>query len=267
MDKDTKPAETIKPADVGPSPRELTVLQPPPSGLQAAPTSEAASLFLTEAKGHREAPKKISIIKIDHQSGQFVLPTGELVYEVAGYPVLYYHTRKYYKKPPRDGETGAPPDCWSADMLVPHQDSLEKQNPTCSGCPMNEFGTGRDGRSKACATPTWIFLLNPDFGDPPLSVLVAPSSSLRALTGTRWGEPGYFAAAAAKHKVYEIVWSRFALEMHGGSVQYCTLLPSMGPVADVATTKQIVQIRNACLGAMHAFRNTVVDVESEEKVA
>ena len=255
MAKSTKETQTLTPKDVG----TITVVPGAPSQapdltqLGTGPQNEAASLFLKEAKGHREAPSKIALIAINHKDGGFILPSGECVPEVSGYPILYFHTRKFYKKPPQAGQMGQPPDCWSADLVVPHNDSIEKQNPTCAGCPNNEWGTGRDGRSKACAMPTWIFLLNPAFGNPPIGVVVAPSSSLRALVGTRF-QSGYFAQAAARHGVYEIVWTTFKLEQHGGQVTYCTIDPVMGDAAPVEQVRQIAAIRNACLQAMEAFK-------------
>lgn len=262
----SKHKETITKEDVGtltvPPPSASTALTAPPS-LEPAAMSPAAQAFLDEAKGKRETPTKVPLVNINHRDGGFKMPNGDTQAEISGYPVYYFHTRRFYKKPPQAGAKGAPPDCWSGDLVVPSPSSLERQHETCAGCPMNEFGTGRDGRSKACGTYTWVFLLNPQFGNPPLAVVIAPPSSLRPLVGSRF-ESGYFAKAAAKAGVYEIVWTTFRLKPEGDpqSVQYCTLLPVMGPSAtDLEQVKQIAGMRNKFLEMMNGLRDRMPDVE------
>ncbi len=225
----------------------------------AAQQSEAAQAFLKEAKGDLISPSRIPLINIDHKNQAFTLPTGELVQEVSGYPVYTYFTRRYYKKPPQAGQKGTPPDCWSGDLLKPHPSSLEQQNPTCAGCTMNEFGTGRDGRSKACGQYTWIFLVNKDFGDLPLGVIVAPPSSLRPMWGTRFTQ-GYFGQAKAKHGAHEIVFTTFGLKLMGDNVQYCVLDPRMGPAADLDIAKQLVGLRNKFIDVMDELRLKTAEV-------
>lgn len=230
--------------------------------------TDAAKAFLQEAKGKREVPNKIPIIQINHRECGFVLPSGEVVATVSGYPVYYFQTRRFYLKPPSPGAKGMPPDCWSADLIVPHHDSLQKQHETCAGCARNDWGTGKDGKSKACGTYTWVFLLNPTFGTPPLGVVVAPPSSIKALLGTRFSG-GYFSQAAAKHGVHEIVWSEFRLKVEGDprGVEYCTLDPVMGePAKEVEKVRQICAIRNQFLEAMDNLRGTTptVAVSHEE---
>lgn len=251
--------------------QELVTITPdqvgtlPQGGLmQPKQKSAAASAFLQEAKGQQEDVRKIPLIQIDHKLGQFTLPSGEVVNEVAGYPVYYFQTRRFYAKPPRSGEKGSPPDCWSSDLVKPHSTSLEVQSDDCASCAMNQFGTGRDGRSKACGTYTWVFMLNPEFGDVPLGVVVAPPSSLRVLFGTRYSQ-GYFGQAAARHGHSAIVWTKFQLKVMGDpkSVQYCVLAPVMGPaIEDKAKASQLAHVRNRFLKLMEEFRLFTPDVES-----
>ena len=53
-----------------------------------------------------------------------------------------------------DPDNPQPPVCFafgrSEKEMKPHADSAEPQNDTCSGCPMNEFGTAERGKGKAC---------------------------------------------------------------------------------------------------------------------
>jgi hypothetical protein len=240
-----------------------TAASGPPAVIDAAGgMSPAAEAFLKEAKGPREQPARVPIIGIDHKEGNFVLPSGLVVPQVSGYPVYYFHTRRFYKTSPRAGEKGKPPDCWSGDCIAPSADSLDRQSDICATCANNQFGTARDGRSKACGTFTWIFLLNPQYGSPPLAVLVAPSSSLRALVGTRFSQ-GYFAQCASRHGVYEIVWSTFRLSQQGDprNVQYSVLEPQMGDACtDVEQVKKIALIRNKFLEVMNSLRGQTATV-------
>lgn len=258
--------QELTPADVGDLPHAATssLMVPPPAALVSAPMSEAAQAFLDEIKGPREEVHNIPLISIDHREAQFQLPSGELVETVAGYPIYFFQTRRFYEKPPVPGLTkGAPPDCWSADMVEPHTSSLKIQHPTCAGCPRDAWGTGRDGRSKACGAYTWVFLLNPQFGQPPIAAVMMPPSSIRTMMGTRF-EGGYFAKCRAKHRVYEIVWTTLTLQQQGDQVIYCTVEPLMGPAcSDVAMVKQLASLRNTWHTAMESLRGKTVTVEQE----
>jgi hypothetical protein len=61
---------------------------------------------------------------------------------------------RYYDKP-FDPNKPENPVCFAlsltGDDMVPHDDSPDKQSETCSGCPMNEWGSDpKGGRGKAC---------------------------------------------------------------------------------------------------------------------
>jgi hypothetical protein len=230
------------------------LIELPSEGALTAPaTNPAADLFKREARQRQAPPARIPIVQIDHKEGLFVLPSGECVQEVAGYPVYYFQTRRFYDKPPTAGTKGMPPDCWSADLLKPHVDSLKRQHPTCYGCPRDQFGTGRDGKSKACGTYTWVFLLNSDLGgNPPIAAVVAPPSSIRVLLGNRFS-PGYFQRAQARYEAYEIVWTVFRLQK-GGELHY-VIDPRMGPaLADLEKVKYLAGIRNQFVEFMDQMR-------------
>ncbi len=225
--------------------------------------SVGAKAFLDKVEGQRQIPVQIPLVKINHGEGSFQLPTGELVESISGYPVYYFHTRKFYKSAYQPGKSG-PPDCWSSDLVEPHMSSVQKQAESCAQCPMNVFGTGRDGRSMACNVQTWVFLLNPEFGNPPLWVLVVPVSSLKILVGNRFSQ-GYFAQAIAKHEVYEIVWSKFGLTRTAEGAPHCLLVPTMGPAAnDPEQCQMIASIRNEFLTRMDGLRMKTPDLGRDE---
>jgi hypothetical protein len=226
-----------------------------------------AAAFQAAAGERKEAPVKLPLIKILHKTAEFQLPNGELVQEIAGYPVYHFLTRRYYEKAFRMGEKGQPPDCYSVDMIEPHPGSKNKQCDTCAACKMAQFGTGRDGRVPACSTFTWTFLLNPQFGPTPIGVLIAPPSSLRALVGSMFA-PGYFAQAQARNGNYELTWTRFRLRPvgEGGEVAYSVLEPAMGPVQqDPEKCKQIGLIYKQFKKLMDEFRSGVTDLPSDEE--
>jgi len=218
----------------------------------ALAVKEAARAFLEEAKGPRPQPASMPIISINHKDGGFTMPSGETVPEVSGYPIYYFQTRRMYKRAFDPRSKGVMPDCWSADMIKPHDTSIEKQSEVCLGCPMNEFGTARDGRGKMCGTYTWVFLMNPDFGDMPVAALVTPPSSISVLLGTRF-RAGYFAQATAKNGVYEITWSIFRLKPAGDV--HCVIEPVMGPaLTDPAKVSQLAKFRNKFIALMDGMR-------------
>jgi len=246
--------------------RDIDTLPKPPTDLMASNLNPAAQAFLQELEGDRQVPKGIPLISIDHQEGVFVLPSGEIVREIAGYPIYYFQTRRYYERPPMPGSKGQPPDCWSGDLEFPSREAKKVQNAMCSGCPQAEWGTARDGRGQACSTQTWVFLLNPQFGNPPIGVIVFPPSSIRRLLGTRT-QPGYFGQAGARHGAYEIVWSVFALERQSGQVPFCIVDPIMGEaVSDIETARVLSRVRNDFRSMMDALRGqpTEVPISTEE---
>lgn len=263
--KKTPPKKEIATITDNDTPQLPAIIPPPGADLVGGDQvrSEAARAFLDRARGQRLVPTSIPLIKIMHSEGQFLLPTGELVDRVSGYPVYYYFTRRWYKKAFQAGSPGTPPDCWSADMLEPHRSSVDKQSDRCNGCPQNEFGTSRTGRGMACAAYTWVFLINPKFGRTPLGVLVVPPSSLKVLTGSRF-QQGYFAQAEARHEAHEIVWTTFGLVRSQEEAVHCVLAPTMGPAADTDRAKVLVAIRNKFLDMMESMRMSTPDLKENE---
>ena len=234
--------------------------------LAPAPLPEAARIFLEGAIGPRESAEKLPLVGIMHKEGTFKMPSGELAQEISGYPVYVFRTRRFYKRPPQIGAKGGPPDCWSADLVTPHSTSLEMQAATCAECVQNQFGTGRDGRSKACGEFTWTVLLNREFGRPPLAVVVTPPSSIMSLWGNRFTQ-GYFSQASKRNGAYEITWTTFRLKMVGDvnrdPIVYCTIDPVMGPAADPKDVPAIVEIRNRFLKLMDELRMRTAEPEGE----
>ncbi len=230
-----------------------------PPDVEGKALNPAAAAFLEQVEGKREVPSSVPIIKIDHKQQGFKLPSGELVAEVAGYPIFYFQTRGYYAKPFNAQGKGEPPDCFSNDMVAPSGQSRSKQSDLCATCVMSKFGTARDGKSQACSVRTWLFLLNKEFGIVPLMALIVPASSIRVLFGSKF-EGGYLSQATAKHQVYEIVWSQFRLKPSDGGI-HVVLDPIMGPAATPEIATKLVGLRNHFRDAMDRLREKAADLD------
>lgn len=85
---------------------------------------------------------------------------------IEGVIVAWRTNRAYWAESLEDGGSGGnPPDCSSDNgktgfgAFGPDSDA----NPagTCSTCPKNEWGTGREGRGKACSEARVLFMLLP----------------------------------------------------------------------------------------------------------
>jgi hypothetical protein len=94
-------------------------------------------------------------------------------------------SKVYYEKG-YDGETSAPPDCWSTNGQTPDPASSKRQSNTCAGCKWNAFGSkiSEAGKaSKACADSKRLAIVplddipNEMFGGPML--LRVPAASLK----------------------------------------------------------------------------------------
>lgn len=91
--------------------------------------------------GQRLADNKVKVVVIDH------------IFENA------YYVGKY------DPDNPSPPVCFAfgreEEAMVPHDDSAEKQNDACGGCPMNAFNSDPDGgKGKACKNGRRLALLS-----------------------------------------------------------------------------------------------------------
>lgn len=67
------------------------------------------------------------------------------------------------------------------DDMAPHDNSSEKQNPTCKGCPRNEWGSADTGAGKACKNIRRLALMMPaqlsDVGEAQVAYMKLPVTS------------------------------------------------------------------------------------------
>jgi len=103
-------------------------------------------------------------------SAYFSTKSGVLAFDGAPVPdnqmavVVLNHTfMNVYYKEDYDPDNTTPPDCYAfgSDLktMGPGDDVEEKQNDTCQGCPMNEWGSGK-GRGKACGNKVRVQLIS-----------------------------------------------------------------------------------------------------------
>jgi hypothetical protein len=115
-------------------------------------------------------------MKIIREAAQFEL-AGDYFKTIIGH-VLFKHTaNQWWKTSYNDKKEGDSPipNCYSTDGVKPcGGDSI--QSTLCATCPMNKFGTGKDGTGKACRN-TIRFLFLADQSVLPV-ILIAPPTSL-----------------------------------------------------------------------------------------
>lgn len=97
------------------------------------------------------------------------------------------HVSKTYYAEGYDGKTRGAPDCWSADGVRPDAGVPEekRQHHVCTTCPMNRYGSARQGEGKACGDNKRLAVVpasnmaNDRWGGPML--LRLPATSLKPL--------------------------------------------------------------------------------------
>lgn len=125
--------------------------------------------------------------------------------------------------------TGTPPDCWSLDM-VNGLGSMQRgsaQNPEgfCATCPYDLFGSGKDGRGKACKERKEVYLVRPQDTLP--VVVQVPVTSMRALGRYAVGLASGKLDRGKPHRLSGVI-TRLALdqEVSAGKQKYSVIVPS-----------------------------------------
>lgn len=84
------------------------------------------------------------------------------------------------------GLSNSPPDCSSDDMITGRGrrsvEDDESSEQACLDCPLNVWGSGRNGRGKACSVKKRVFLLLPDSVYPIPLFLQVPPTSLKSFS-------------------------------------------------------------------------------------
>lgn len=125
----------------------------------------------------------------------FVSPEGMDLGNEIQIVILDFLSKNLFYDRPYDPQNPSPPACFAqgraiADM-APDGDSPAIQSDKCAVCPLNAFGSGNNGKSKACKNTRELAVLlidpeNPEsIDDPsaPIYTLSVPPTGLRAFDG------------------------------------------------------------------------------------
>lgn len=140
----------------------------------------------------------------------------DVVKELTGVIIEQVSTNSYWSKK-YDGSTN-PPDCFSADGKIGQRSAdadlpWNTQTMACSACPKNQYGSGEDGRGKACKNNRKLYMVR-EGEILPIEILVPPSS-LKALQT-------YMVQLTTKVKPIDGVVTKIKLKktMSGGGIEY-----------------------------------------------
>lgn len=125
----------------------------------------------------------------------FVSPEGMDLGTEIQIVVLDFTSKNMFYDRPYDPNNPAPPACFAQgkvlDDMKPEPDCPAIQADACKVCPLNQFGTGTNGKSKACKNTRElaVLLIDPEndesLTDPsaPVYTLSVPPTGLRAFDG------------------------------------------------------------------------------------
>ena len=177
-------------------------------------------------------------IVLSREAQVFLLPDGSSEKSLAGV-IMYHHKARSYYETEEGGDRV--PDCGSFDGIT----GIKKETGEevgCATCPLNAWGSGKDGRGKACKEKRWIYFLQEDEVIP--SIITLPPTSL--------GQFDSFVTALAQRKVAPIMKQvRIGLEKterHGFTY---SVLGQPEVLGDVEREKivEMLQLRDAVVAA------------------
>lgn len=128
-------------------------------------------------------------------SGDFELPDGSNLGNEIQIVVIDFISRNNFYDQKYNRDNPAPPACYAMGKeiatMAPEPDSPDIQNEDCATCPMNQFGSGDNGRSKACQNRRLavVQVIDPDnpeahlAPDSPLYTFDMSPSNIKAFDG------------------------------------------------------------------------------------
>lgn len=85
-------------------------------------------------------------------------------------------SKVWYAAGYEEGGAVAKPDCYSNDGMKPAADSASPQCKTCAACPKNIFGSGANGKGKACSDSRRIAVASAGQLNEPMLLRVPPAT-------------------------------------------------------------------------------------------
>ncbi len=271
MSQKTKEKQSIGKDDVGdfpPKDNAIALLKPPTSLLAPLPMSDAEKAFMEESGEVPSGPTKLPAITINHREGVFIMPDGSTIDGqdgLTGFILAHFTTRSYYEKAYDSKAEKVPPDCRSSDCITPDADSPAIQSPSCMTCKHNVFGSAKVGKGKACREFIRLFMVNPEFGNPPLAVVTLPPTALGKFYGGKvviGGKAGYLDQVKARHKIFQIVWNKLTLHRENDGDVHVMVDFEMGDVATQAVSLELGKLHKQFLDAIKLARREPVEEKS-----
>ena len=174
-------------------------------------------------------------IKISREAQAFLMPDGTTQKNLTGVIVYHHKARGYWET-----EGQQLPTCSSMDGLTGLDENGETRS--CATCPFNAWGSGKDGRGKACKEMRWIYFLQ--------DAEIIPSRI--SLPPTSLGQFDAFVTALAQRRIAPIMKQvRIGLEKterHGFTY---SVLGQPEVLGDVEREKivEMLQLRDSVVAA------------------
>lgn len=207
--------------------------------LQSAP-EHVAEIIQSNLQGETLTPFDLDRVKVPTGGGtSFEVPTlegSEPSKTLSGIVVHFTNPRSYWEKGLDEGGEGGPPDCFSPDSTT---GVGRFQGQACATCPMNEFGSGRGGRGKACKEKRMLFMLQPDSYIP--LVIQIPTMSIAPLRQ-------YMMRLASRGIPYWSVVTEVSLEsaqQSGGGLKYSKAIPRVMEQLNEAETARVKSLADS----------------------
>jgi hypothetical protein len=179
--------------------KAVTVSKAAPS--KAAPSGSKSITAIDQELQNEVANLKNQIgqasgnkIKVE-ATGDFILPDGQNLGNELQLVVVDFATRHTFYAGPYNPNNLAPPECYAMgkelSTMAPESDSPTPQSDNCSSCPLNQFGSGSNGTSKACKNSRVLAVVVVDPEDPeasaaldaPLYTLELPPTAIKSFDG------------------------------------------------------------------------------------
>lgn len=173
--------------------------------------------------------------------------------------------RAYYARSIEESAGNRAPDCFSPDgeygrpgpegaARVPLSDGTT--GVACATCPLNVWGTGPNGRGKACKENELLFLLQPDSVLP--LVLQAPPTSLQPIRD--------YMFSLVDNRDYRPYWqvvTKLELETVRGDMPYSRIMLSRSQSLPRQFAAQLRQYRENIIPVLTRYNNTVQQLLAE----
>lgn len=166
-------------------------IKPAASGTSLALVDEQLANEIANLKNSISQPSG-NRIRVE-ATGDFILPDGMNLGNEIQVVVVDFVSRNTFYSAPYNSQNPVPPDCYAIGKdlgaMAPEQDSPALQADKCATCPLNQFGSGNNGKSKACKNTRELAvrIVNPDDDgyDPsaPLYTLSLPPTAIRSFDG------------------------------------------------------------------------------------